>query len=93
MTESAAIGVPSELGEDEVKVLVVRKPESELTAEALLETLIPKMPRFMVPRYVEFVDALPKTEATSRTQKAKLRENALNESTWDREKAGVKLPK
>ncbi len=93
VTESAAIGVPSELGEDEVKVLVVLKPESELTAEGLLEVLIPKMPRFMVPRYVEFVDALPKTEATSRTQKVKLRDNALNENTWDREKSGIKLPK
>ena len=93
VVESAAIGVPSELGEDEVKVFVVRKPDSELSAAALLEHLIPKMPRFMVPRYVEFVDALPKTEATSRTQKVKLRENAVNDNTWDREQAGVKLPK
>ncbi|MEX0874525.1 MAG: AMP-binding protein [Actinomycetota bacterium] len=93
VAESAAIGVPSELGEDEVKVCVVRKPESALTAEELIEYLFPKMPRFMVPRYVEFVDAFPKTEATSRTQKVKLRDNALNESTWDREKAGIKLPK
>jgi crotonobetaine/carnitine-CoA ligase len=93
VAETAAIGVPSELGEDEVKVLVVRKPESALTEQELVEYLIPKMPRFMVPRYVEFVDGLPKTEATSRTQKVKLRENALNDKTWDREAAGVKLPK
>lgn len=93
VAETAAIGVPSELGEDEVKVLVVRKPESTLTERELVEYLIPKMPRFMVPRYVEFVDAFPKTEATSRTQKVKLRENAINDRTWDREAAGVKLPK
>ena len=93
VAETAAIGVPSELTEDEVKVLVVRKPESTLTEQELVEYLIPKMPRFMVPRYVEFVDGLPKTEATSRTQKVKLRENAINEKTWDREAAGVKLPK
>jgi carnitine-CoA ligase len=93
VVETAAIGVPSELGEDEVKVYVVRKPDSGLTAETLLEHLIPKMPRFMVPRYVEFVDALPKTEATSRTQKVKLRENALNSNTWDREEAGIAVPR
>ena len=93
VAETAAIGVPSELGEDEVKVLVVRKPESSLSERELVEYLIPKMPRFMVPRYIEFVDGLPKTEATSRTQKVKLRENAINDSTWDREAAGVKLPK
>ncbi len=36
---------------------------------------------------------LPKTEATARTQKIKLRDDAINENTWDREKAGIKLPK
>ena len=43
------------------------------------------MPAFMVPRYVEFVDALPKTEATLRTRKIELRDDVLNERTWDRE--------
>ncbi len=93
VAETAALGVPSELGEDEVKVVVVRKPDSALTEQALIEFLIPKMPRFMVPRYVEFVDSLPKTEATSRTQKVKLRSNALNDATWDREAAGVEVPR
>jgi crotonobetaine/carnitine-CoA ligase len=49
------------------------------------------MPRFMVPRYVEFVAALPKTEATMRTQKVKLRDEALNDATWDREAAGIRV--
>jgi hypothetical protein len=40
---------------------------------------------------VEFVDELPKTEATMRTQKVKLREQALNDSTWDREAAGIRV--
>jgi crotonobetaine/carnitine-CoA ligase len=93
VAETAAIGVPSELTEDEVKVLVVCKPDTTLTEQGLIEYLIPKMPRFMVPRYVEFVAELPKTEVTARTQKIKLRENAINDNTWDREAAGVKLPK
>jgi crotonobetaine/carnitine-CoA ligase len=91
--ESAAIGVPSEVGEDDVKIHVVVKPDEELTPEALLEFLIPRMPRFMVPRYVELVAELPKTDATFRTQKVKLRERALNDATWDRVAAGVELPK
>ncbi len=93
VAETAAIGVPSELGEDEVKVCVVRKPETVLTEEELVQFLMPKMPRFMVPRYIEFVAELPKTEATARTQKVKLRDAAINDNTWDREKAGIKLPK
>jgi carnitine-CoA ligase len=85
VAESAAIAVPSEYLEDEVKVCVVRREGSELTHAALVEFLEPTMPAFMVPRYVEFVAALPKTDATLRTRKVELREHVLNEQTWDRE--------
>jgi crotonobetaine/carnitine-CoA ligase len=93
VVESAAIAVPSELGEDEVKVCVVCTADSALTPEQLIEFLIPTMPRFMVPRFVEFADALPKTEATLRVQKSKLRDDPINEATWDREAAGIELPR
>ena len=42
------------------------------------------MPRFMIPRYVEVVDALPKTP-TMRVRKVELRDVPLNDATWDRE--------
>jgi crotonobetaine/carnitine-CoA ligase len=93
VAECAAIAADIGGGEQEIKVCVVVAPGAELTPEELIEYLIPKMPRFMVPRFVEIVDGLPKTEATMRTQKAKLRENALNDNTWDREAAGVVVPK
>ncbi len=90
--QCAAIAVPSELGEDEVKVVVVLKPGRHLGPEELLEFLVPRMPRFMVPRYLEFVDDLPKTE-TQKVRKVEFREDALNERTWDREKAGIEVPR
>jgi crotonobetaine/carnitine-CoA ligase len=90
--ESAVIAVPSEWGEDEIKVCVVRSDET-LTEEQLVLDLIETMPRFMVPRYVELVSSLPKTEAMQRVKKVELRENPLNERTWDREAAGVEVPK
>ena len=62
-------------------------PARSSTPEELIEFLVPRMPKFMVPRYVEFVDALPKTEATIRTRKVELRDAAVNERTWDREAA------
>jgi crotonobetaine/carnitine-CoA ligase len=93
VVESAAIAVPSEWGEDEVKVVVVADPASGLTPESLTEFLIATMPRFMVPRYLELVDALPKTEATLRVKKHELRVDPLNERTWDREKAGIEVPR
>ncbi len=93
VAESAVIGVPSELSEDEVKVIVVLAPGATLLPEDLITFLIPRMPRFMIPRYVEFVEEVAKTDSTQRTQKFALRENALNDQTWDREKAGMELPR
>ena len=83
--ETAAIGVPSELGEDDVKIHVVIKPGETLTAPELAAFLDTRMPRFMQPRYIEFVDAFPKTDATFRTQKVRLREQGFNANTWDRQ--------
>ncbi len=82
--ESAAIGVPAELGEDDVKIHIVLKPGESLTPLALIEYLEPRMPSFMLPRYIEFVSEFPKTDATFRTQKVKLREQAFNSNTWSR---------
>jgi crotonobetaine/carnitine-CoA ligase len=83
--ECAAVAVPSELGEDEIKVLVVARAEAELDPAELLEFLEPRMPRFMLPRYVEVVPGLPKTDATFRTRKVELRAAGLTPATWDRE--------
>jgi crotonobetaine/carnitine-CoA ligase len=93
VAESAAIGVPSELGEEEIKVLVVAKPGARLTPEDLTHFLVPRIPRFMVPRYVEFVPELPKTEATMRVKKYLLRDAAITDATWDREAAGITVPR
>ena len=41
------------------------------------------MPAFMVPRYIEFLDNPERTEAMQRIKKPQLRENPLNERTWD----------
>jgi crotonobetaine/carnitine-CoA ligase len=88
--ESAAIAVPAELGEDDVKIVVVLKPDANLSPEELIRFCESRMAHFMVPRYVEFPGALPKNPS-QRIEKYKLRAHALNESTWDREKAGITL--
>jgi crotonobetaine/carnitine-CoA ligase len=48
------------------------------------------MAHYAVPRYVEFVDAIPKTD-TQRVQYGGLRERGVTEATWDREAAGYRL--
>jgi carnitine-CoA ligase len=89
--ECAAIAVPSELSEDDLKICVVPKPEHSLTPRELWDFLAPRMPRFMLPRYIEICDSLPKTP-TLRVQKVELRAAGVTDATWDREKEGVALP-
>jgi crotonobetaine/carnitine-CoA ligase len=87
--ESAAIGVKAETGgyaEDEVMIVVVKKVGMELTPLELIEYLEPRMPHFMIPRFVRFTDSLPKT-GTQRVQKNKLREQGITPDTWDREQS------
>ncbi len=93
LTGVAAIGVPSEHGEDEVKIVATLKEGSILSPTDLIHFLIPRMPRFMVPRYIEFVETLPRTPSTQNIRKVELRKNPLNENTWDREAAGIEVPK
>lgn len=90
MLESAAIGVPSELGEDEVKIVVVLREGEKISPEELIGFCEKRMAYFMVPRFVEFIVSLPKTP-TERVEKYKLREIGITKNTWDREKAGYKL--
>ncbi len=88
--ESAAVAVRSELAEDEVKICVVLKPGKELSPEELISYSVERMPYFAVPRYVEFMESLPKTP-TERTQKYLLKQAGVTPKTWDREKAGIKV--
>ncbi|RBM18814.1 ATP-dependent acyl-CoA ligase [Prauserella sp. PE36] len=90
--EAAAVAVPSELGEDEVMVYVVRSPGSALSEATLSGWLTERMPKFMRPRYIEFVDSLPRTDATLRVKKAELRARGVTPDTWDREAAESAAP-
>ena len=88
--ESAVFGVPSELGEDEVMATVVLKPEQTLKSEEFIDYCEEKMAHFMVPRFVNFVDSLPKSKV-ERIRKFELKERGVTPTTWDREKEGYKL--
>lgn len=83
IAEVAAIPARSELGEDEVMICVVRRPDSDLAADALARWCEGTMAAFMVPRYIRFLDALPKTP-TARVEKYKLRQDGITADTWDR---------
>lgn len=89
--ESAAIAVKSEFAEDEIKIVVKLKEGQTLSPIDLIRYLEPRMPYFMVPRYVEFSHEIPKTP-TQKIQKVELRKTGIDKA-WDREKAGIKIKK
>jgi carnitine-CoA ligase len=82
---AAVFPVKSELAEDEVMTSVVLKQGSRLSEIDLLRFCEPRLPRFALPRFVEFVVALPQTE-NGKVQKFKLRERGIPKDVWDREK-------
>jgi len=83
VVETAVIAVPAstEAGEDEVMAYVIT--QGDVTAEELWEHCDSRIPSFAVPRFLRFVDELPKTPS-QRVQKAKLRDLGVTPDTFDR---------
>ena len=90
--ESAAVAVPSPDGEDEVLVVAALNPGATLTPEDLVAFLVPRLPAYMVPRYIRIeAHELPKTP-TGKIRKAELRE-AGTVGAWDRGQAARGRPR
>jgi crotonobetaine/carnitine-CoA ligase len=88
--EAAVIGVKAGEGassEDEIMVVCIAEGTAPDPAE-FTHWMAERMPYFMVPRYIRFVDTLPKTP-TERVQKVKLRDQGITADTFDREAAGI----
>lgn len=92
VADVAAFGIPSaEIdSEDELKLSVVRRPGSTLTAEELCTFINDNAPYFFVPRFLDFVDALPYTP-TQKVQKFVLREEGNTPDTWDMKQSSFKV--
>ena len=88
--EVAAIGVPNEMSEEDVLVVVAPVDGHLIDPAALLDFLRPRMAHFMIPRYVRVLPELPKT-ATSKVMKHELRQQGVTADTWDREAAGIQI--
>ena len=87
VVECAVIAVPasSEAGEDEVMAYVITGGDAPApTPEELWAHCDGRIPSFAVPRYLRFVDEMPKTPS-QRVQKAKLRALGVTPDTHDRE--------
>ena len=82
--ECAALAYPAAIGEDDVRVVVVVAEGARADAGALYDWLTGIMPKYMLPRYIEFAAGLPRTP-TNKIEKFQLKEAGLGAGVWDRE--------
>jgi crotonobetaine/carnitine-CoA ligase len=92
--EAAAVavktpGMDEAAGDEEVKVAVVLQEGAALDPAELSDYLAGRMPRHWVPRFIEYLPELPRTESL-KLKKADLREAGVTPNTWDREEAGIR---
>ncbi|MGJ7533865.1 MULTISPECIES: AMP-binding protein [unclassified Variovorax] len=80
IAEVALVGVPSDLGEDELKLFVRLRDGVRIEPLELIRWSSQRLPYFQVPRYIEFIDAFPKTP-TQRIQKKELSRQVAG--VWD----------
>ena len=71
VADCAAIGVPAELSEEDIRLFVVRKPGMDLTEKEIRQHCSTRMAHFMVPKIITFLDNLPRT-STGKAEKGKL---------------------
>jgi carnitine-CoA ligase len=82
----AVYPVRSELAEDEVMAAVVLRDGAAGTPAELAAFCAERLPRFAIPRYIELLAELPRTE-NGKVQKFKLRERGVPPGCWDRSAA------
>jgi len=81
--ECIAVGMPNpEMGGDDIKVVISIKSGVELSPNELIKWCEPRFPKFMIPRFIQFVDELKKTEQTKKIVRSEYAANT--DSTWDR---------
>ncbi len=92
LAEVAVHAVPSDKGEDDVKVTAVLHPGAALAEQDLFHWSTDVVPYYALPRYIEFRSELPKNPQ-GRVLKYLLREEGKTASTWDLEDTDIQVKK
>ncbi len=83
VNQVACVGVPSPIGEEDVKAVVVLVDSSVLQGSELHLWCRDRMAKFMVPRYIEIIDALPHNQV-GKVEKEALK--TITDNIWDAER-------
>jgi len=79
---AAAFAVPSDLGEDDIKVDITLVEQSSLEPEALIAWLEERLPAFMIPRYLQVRTEFPLTPS-QRIEKYRLQQEGVGGAHYD----------
>ena len=90
IAEVVAIGVPSEIGEDDIKAFIVTDGTATVDPVDVIEWCRTRMAAFKVPRYIEFVADFPRSVTKREIERAVLKKMS-NAGAWDRDKAMGRL--
>jgi crotonobetaine/carnitine-CoA ligase len=91
IVEVAVVAAPSEFGEDEVRACVVTS-EPDFDPRHLHSYVRDLIAPFKVPRYIDLLDALPRTGAKREIEKFRLQKRSLDHA-WDATRPERSLPK
>jgi crotonobetaine/carnitine-CoA ligase len=82
--EVAALAHPSEVGDDDLRVVILPAEGARVDPAEVARYCLKRMPDFMVPRYLEVVDELPRTPS-GRVEKYRLAQLPLRPDAVDRQ--------
>lgn len=86
--ESVAVGVPSAIGDEDIKLYIKLREGESLDFMEFLKWCEKELPYHMIPRYLEIIDEIPKT-LTQRSKRYLLKAKGVGDA-FDAYKAGFK---
>jgi carnitine-CoA ligase len=92
LADAVVHAVPSEMGEDDLKITATRKAGSSVTEDELFHYCVASLPYFALPRYIEFRAELPRSPV-GRVLKRVLREEGRTPTTWCVDDSGITFEK
>ena len=81
--DCAIVGVPGDLGEEDIKAYIHLEEEQDLQPEDVVTWCEERLAYFKVPRFIEFVTEFPRTITKQEIERHALRERGRGDA-WDR---------
>jgi crotonobetaine/carnitine-CoA ligase len=77
--EAAAVGVPDNIMGEEIKIYIVPQEGKKINVNELNSWVKERLPRFMLPRYLEILEHIPKS-SSEKTRRVQLKERGIGNS-------------